>query len=109
MDLWITFILFIDGKVASGTSAHAGHVMLSYQWDNQETVKKIAKYLKEEGYNVWIDINNMGENILEGMAHAVEQADVIIVCISSKYKKSANTRAGILTRYISLHILTRGK
>lgn len=32
------------------------HVMLSYQWDDQELVKKIYRRLKEDGLPVWMDI-----------------------------------------------------
>ncbi|XP_078616214.1 uncharacterized protein LOC144884637 [Branchiostoma floridae x Branchiostoma japonicum] len=79
-----------DAKKAS----RAGHVMLSYQWDNQKVVKKIKKTLDAKGYKVWMDIDKMGGSIFDSMAGAVEGAVVVLVCMSRKYKLSANCRRG---------------
>eukprot|EP00794_Sanderia_malayensis_P016713 gene16713-18407_t len=78
-----------SGKKVNG----AGHIMLSYQWDDQKMVKDIAATLKERGYIVWIDVEKIQGNIMDAMADAVEQASVIVVCISRKYKNSPNCRA----------------
>ncbi|XP_070550084.1 uncharacterized protein [Ptychodera flava] len=68
------------------------HIMISYQWGSQETVLRIANDLKEAGYNVWIDVEYMGGSTLEAMAEAVENAAVVLVCASQKYKESPNCR-----------------
>ncbi|CAH1239414.1 Hypp5821 [Branchiostoma lanceolatum] len=68
------------------------HVMLSYQWDSQEIVKKIKTALEANGYNVWMDIDRMGGSTLQAMAGAVENASVLLICMSRKYKESANCR-----------------
>ncbi|XP_019627897.1 PREDICTED: uncharacterized protein LOC109472555 [Branchiostoma belcheri] len=68
------------------------HVMLSYQWDNQKTVKKIKTALEAKGYKVWMDIEKMGGSTLEAMAGAVEEAAVVLICMSRKYKESVNCR-----------------
>jgi len=68
------------------------HIMISYQWDNQPLVKKIADYLKERGFKVWIDMYDMKGYIMDDMATAVENASCLIVCLSRKYKISPNTR-----------------
>lgn len=47
-----------------------------------------------EGYAIWIDIEKMGGSTLEAMAHAVENAAVVLVCMSEKYKQSPNCRTG---------------
>ena len=39
-----------------------------------------------------IDIEEMSGSTLEAMAEAVEKAQVIILCVSSHYKDSANCR-----------------
>ncbi|CAH1239416.1 Hypp5822 [Branchiostoma lanceolatum] len=72
--------------------SRAGHVMLSYKWDNQEVVKQIKTKLEANGYNVWMDIDRMGGSTLEAMAGAVENAAVVLICMSRKYKESANCR-----------------
>ena len=37
------------------------HIMMSYQWDVQETVKRIVAELETRGYLLWFDLNNMYE------------------------------------------------
>lgn len=45
------------------------HVMLSYQWNSQDKVKRIAEALTEHGIRVWFDINgDMNGNINVAMA-----------------------------------------
>ena len=34
-------------------SEDGGHVMISYQWDVQETIKRLVASLEERKYNVW--------------------------------------------------------
>ena len=70
------------------------HIMISYQWDNQQVVKRIADFLKEKGYKVWMDVYEMKDYIMDDMAAAVEKAAILIVCLSRKYKNSPNTRRG---------------
>ena len=68
----------------------AGHIMISYQWDYQPEVRKICETLKRTGFNVWMDLDKMSGDIYKKMAEAVEGADIIIVCMSTKYQMSEN-------------------
>jgi len=43
---------------ADGTTDNK-HVMISYQWDSQETVLKIRDRLREAGFDIWIDVEDM--------------------------------------------------
>ena len=72
------------------------HVMISYQWDVQRLVIQLKNKLQAEGYKVWMDIDEMGGSTLESMATAVENASVVLVCVSQKYKESPNCRSGNL-------------
>ena len=63
------------------------HVMLSYSWHYQDLIFKIRDALKHSGYKVWIDVDNLGGSMLEGMALAVENSAVVLVAVSQKYKK----------------------
>ena len=72
----------------------AKHVMISYQWDVQKLVIQIKNKLQADGFKVWMDIDEMGGSTLESMAKAVENASVILVCVSQKYKESPNCRSG---------------
>ena len=70
------------------------HVMISYQWDVQKLMIQLKSKLQAEGYKVWMDIDEMGGSTLESMATAVENASVVLVCVSQKYKESPNCRSG---------------
>ena len=70
------------------------HVMISYQWDVQTLVIQLKNRLQADGYKVWMDIDEMGGSTLESMAKAVENASVVLVCVSQKYKESHNCRSG---------------
>ena len=88
----------IEGKKArnnadktEGTTGN--HVMISYQWDAQEGLVKVKNKLQASGYRVWMDLERMGGSTLEAMAKAVENAAVILVCVSERYKESPNCRS----------------
>ena len=68
--------------------------MISYQWDVQNLVIQIKNKLQADGFKVWMDVDEMGGSTLESMARAVENASVVLVCVSQKYKESPNCRSG---------------
>lgn len=53
-------------------------------------------FKQNAGYKVWLDIDNMEGSTLEAMAGAVENASVVLVCVTHSYKISPNCRTGIL-------------
>ena len=69
-----------------------GHIMLSYNWDHQDVIKRINTALKERGYSVWIDVEKMQGSTVEVMAAAVEDASAMVYGVSRAYKESANCR-----------------
>nr|CAH8841384.1 unnamed protein product [Trichobilharzia regenti] len=54
------------------------HIMVSYSHKEKDMAVELIKHLKEKGYKVWIDADDMKntDNILDGMAEAVEKAYV---------------------------------
>ncbi|KAK7464062.1 hypothetical protein BaRGS_00037950 [Batillaria attramentaria] len=74
------------------TRTRERHVMLSYQWDDQPVVRKVCEKLREHGFQVWMDLDNMAGSIVQCMAEGVENAFVVIICMSQKYKDSINCR-----------------
>ena len=54
------------------------HVMLSYQWDNQTTVKRINDSLIKRGYATWFDLTHMKGSVMDAMSAAVEGAEVML-------------------------------
>ncbi|KAK6183584.1 hypothetical protein SNE40_011037 [Patella caerulea] len=75
------------------SDAARGHVMISYQWGNQELLTKIRDRIRGHNEKVWMDIDDMEGSTLQAMAEAVEQADIVLICMSRKYKDSPNCRA----------------
>lgn len=69
------------------------HLMISYNWGHQPIVKKLNQALKDRGYKVWIDIEQMAGSTIGAMATAVDGASAIIMCVSDKYSQSPNCRA----------------
>ena len=47
---------------------------------------------------VWMDVDNMAGSTLQAMAEAIENADIVLLCYSQKYKISPNCRAGKFQR-----------
>ncbi|XP_053382963.1 uncharacterized protein LOC128549690 [Mercenaria mercenaria] len=79
----------VDEKAVSSK----GNVMISYQWNDQQVLKIIRENIKARGYEVWMDIYQMGGSTLQAMADGVEGADVFLMCMSNKYKHSPACRA----------------
>lgn len=70
----------------------ANYVMISYCWAQQPFIFAFIKHLKEQGVRYWLDVEQMSGSTLEAMANAVEGAAAIFLCVSRKYKDSANCR-----------------
>ena len=73
-------------------AAGAGHLMISYQWDVQATVLRVAASMRTRDFRVWVDTEMMSGSTLDAMAAAVEGAHCVLVCITERYKASANCR-----------------
>ncbi|KAK6476774.1 hypothetical protein HHUSO_G23263 [Huso huso] len=79
-------------KRESSQPETTGHVMISYQWENQKVMLEVNKRLQSVGIKVWMDVEHMAGSTLQAMAEAVEKAYVVVICISPKYKESPNCR-----------------
>jgi hypothetical protein len=77
---------------ATLTSVRPPYVMISYCWANQPLVFELCRHLKSIGVDYWLDVEKMYGNINDRMAEAIESCAAVIVCLSSKYKLSANCR-----------------
>lgn len=84
-----------DVTRSNSAGSSRGHVMLSYQWANQNTIKKIRDNLQANGIKCWMDIDDMQGSTLNAMARAVEGAEIVLICYSKKYQDSPNCRAGL--------------
>jgi hypothetical protein len=68
--------------------------MISYNRSSRETCQKIYDGLIERNYKVWMDLVDMGDDILVGMARAVENSYIVLLCINQKYYESDYCRLG---------------
>lgn len=66
--------------------------MLSYPWKYQELFIWLKLFLEEQGFKVWMDIDQMSSSVLQAMAGAVENSAVVIYCLSNAYKESEACR-----------------
>nr|XP_022304912.1 uncharacterized protein LOC111111976 isoform X2 [Crassostrea virginica] len=100
-------------KRPKSAKKNKGHVFISYSWNEKEIVMKLRERLKKEGVEVWIDVERMGGSTLSAMAEAVENAAVVLICMSEKYKQSPNCRLEaeytfqMRKEYIPLMVQTR--
>ena len=69
--------------------------MLSYAWANKTTVLKLRDELLERGLKVWIDEENILQDIYNSMAQGVRSSHVIVPCLSAAYSRSPNCRREI--------------
>lgn len=81
-------------QLAKSRSQAAGprHVMISYQWGHQKTILRLKEALQAAGIPVWLDVEKMSGSVPAAMADAVENASIVLLCMSSQYEKSANCR-----------------
>ncbi|KAK2565261.1 hypothetical protein P5673_011214 [Acropora cervicornis] len=81
----------IEGKKEANikTCDSEEHVMISYQWDTQETMLRLKTELESKGLRVWMDVEQMKGSILETMARAIEKSSLILIAMSRKYQNKA--------------------
>lgn len=76
------------------------HILISHNWGNQPVVKQIYDGLKMNCISVWMHVHNIQGATAEAMTDAVDQADIVLICHSYKYKNSYNCRAGTCSLYV---------
>ncbi|CAF4902251.1 unnamed protein product [Rotaria sp. Silwood1] len=68
-------------------------MMISYCHADKDLIYKIHKFLVDQGFKIWIDLNNMYGPAMNAMADAVENSEFIILCMSDSYKRSTYCQA----------------
>lgn len=66
--------------------------MISYSVGSRELCLKIKEQLKEKGYQVWIDVEQIYGSSLSSVAEAIENSSVFLMCVSEKYYLSPSCR-----------------
>jgi len=68
-------------------------IFFSYNWTQQEAVRKLALELSEtKEYNVWLDVNQMGggEWLSKEIVSGIYESKVVVVFLSPEYLNSEN-------------------
>ena len=60
-------LLALSDKEMHADAEGEKHIMLSYQWDKQATVKRINESLIGRGYVTWFDLTNMKGSTMDAM------------------------------------------
>ncbi|CAF0891793.1 unnamed protein product [Rotaria sordida] len=68
-------------------------MMISYCHADKDLIYKINQYLVDQGFKIWIDLNNMYGPAMNAMADAVENSEFVIMCMSDSYKRSTYCQA----------------
>ncbi|KAL9972489.1 hypothetical protein ACROYT_G018801 [Oculina patagonica] len=65
-------------------------VFLSYQWDLQDTVKRLKSRMKESGIQCWMDIGQMGggDALFAKIDAGIRACKVFVCCVTEKYCQS---------------------
>jgi hypothetical protein len=74
-------------------------IFISYQWKSQSKVKRLYSELATyEFLDVFMDIYKIkaGNNLYASLATNIQQADVILACVSRDYVKSKNCEREII-------------
>ncbi|CAF4125697.1 unnamed protein product, partial [Rotaria sordida] len=61
------------------------HIMISYNRSSRDICQKLYDRLIEKNYKVWMDLSDMGDDILASMARAVENSYIVLLCINQQY------------------------
>lgn len=86
------FLRKLSTAKAAPPAQPVGHVMISYCWAQQPLVKLLVPLLKAANIKVWFDLEQMKGDTVEAMAEAIEGSYLVLMCMSSAYKESANCR-----------------
>ena len=80
------------GRTSPSAGPRTKHVMMSYNWDHQPTIKRVVAALQAAGFNVWLDVQQMRGSTVDAMSKAVEDASIMLLGVSQAYKESSNCR-----------------
>jgi hypothetical protein len=66
-------------------------IMISYAHAQNEFAHKLLKYLRHDGFRVWID-SMASHDVHSSVANAVKNSEIILICMSTEYNNSSSCR-----------------
>jgi hypothetical protein len=85
--------------MASNDKIQSLKVFISYQWKSQSKIRKLYSELASyESFDLFMDIYKIkaGMNLYASLASSLQQADLILACVTSDYVKSKNCEREII-------------
>ena len=76
-----------------GSTCQKSQIMISYNGASRDLCINLKDELEKAGYKVWIDIDEIHGSSLDSMARAVETSEIILMCVTEKYRQSINCQA----------------
>jgi hypothetical protein len=90
---WWPSVESVEHRSVAGLGARPRHCMLSYQWDDQQTVVKVRQALNGRGIVTWMDIDGgMNSDIFDSMAEGVSGSNIVAAFMTQKYQDSQNCK-----------------
>ncbi|XP_061193413.1 uncharacterized protein LOC133201641 [Saccostrea echinata] len=69
-----------------------GHVMISYSREQRPLLLRVKDEITKAGFTVWMDIEQMRDNVYDRMAEAIQNASVVLISMSYSYQRSEYCR-----------------
>jgi hypothetical protein len=88
-----------ETNLDDGNNKASFNVFISYQWKSQTNVRKLYHALTSfEFLDVFMDIYKIkaGTNLYSSLATNVQQADLVLACVTRDYVKSKNCEREII-------------
>ena len=89
-------ILYLMLGTRETYSQNDNHVMISYERESEPLMITVRDELERNGFKVWMDGDDEGRSLQEVMMEGVEEASVVLIGVSRKYKQIPNAFAGNL-------------
>jgi len=70
------------------TRSYQYDIMISYSHYDKQLSHLIHERLSKDGFRVWIDRDQMHGSTMMAMADAIENSQIILICMSDAYKQS---------------------
>ncbi|UJR19284.1 hypothetical protein I4U23_022413 [Adineta vaga] len=75
------------------TRSYQYDIMISYSHSDKQLCHSIHERLSRDGFRVWIDRDQMHGSTMVAMADAIENSEIILICMSDAYKQSVYCRS----------------
>jgi hypothetical protein len=72
----------------TNSNSYQYDIMISYSHTDKRLCHQIYEQLIKDGFRVWIDREDMHGATMIAMANAIENSNVILICMSDAYKQS---------------------